>query len=87
MIIRKLKESERNIYKKLMRYSFSAQINNYENLDWPVDYLPMNWFYGSFEKEKLIAGVGVFPYEIKFLSQKFFFAPRSIDIPVSYLSF
>ncbi|MHA1729457.1 MAG: GNAT family N-acetyltransferase [Promethearchaeota archaeon] len=71
MIIRKLKEEERNAYRKLMRYAFSTNKNNYENMEWPKDSVPIEAFYGAFNNEELIAGSAILPYDIK-LRGKFF---------------
>ena len=69
--IRKLNENDRIAYKKLMRYSFEPAKNNYEDLKWPAEKMPMDWFYGAFTEETLVAGVGFFIFDIRMRSQDF----------------
>ena len=71
MIIRKLTEKDREFYKKLNRYCEEASENTYEEMKWPPDNRPMDTFYGAFEKDELLAGVGVIPFEIKFRGKVF----------------
>ncbi len=65
MIIRKLKEEDRNAYRKLMRYAFSTNRNSYENMEWPKDSVPIEAFYGAFENEELVAGSAILPFDIR----------------------
>ncbi len=69
--IRKLNENDRIAYKKLMRYAFEPAKNNYEDLKWPAEKTPMDWFYGAFAEETLVAGVGYFIFDIRMRSQDF----------------
>jgi predicted acetyltransferase len=66
MIIRRLKEEDRNNYRKLIRYAFGTNLNNYENLDWPKDSVPIENFWGAFIEDQLVAGSAIMPFEIKF---------------------
>jgi len=69
--MRKLNENDRIAYKKLMRYAFEPAKNNYEDLKWPAEKMPMDWFYGAFAEETLVAGVGFFIFDIRMRSQDF----------------
>ncbi len=69
--IRKLIEQDREVYKKLMRYAFETTMNSYEDLRWPSEKIPIDWHYGAFDKEQLVAGVGIIPFEIRMRSQEF----------------
>ena len=69
--IRKLTENDRLAYKKLMRYAFEPTKNNYEDLKWPAEKFPMDWFYGAFAEETLVAGVGRLQFDIRMRSQDF----------------
>jgi predicted acetyltransferase len=69
--IRTLTEEDRESYKKLMRYAFDTSQNSYANLEGPSDKTPIDWFYGAFNKEILVAGVGYIPYDIRLRSQDF----------------
>ena len=69
--IRKLTEKNREEYRKLMRYAFETSKNNYENITYPSDKTPMNWHYGAFDNDLLVAGVGNIPFEIRLRSQDF----------------
>ncbi|MFW9896872.1 MAG: hypothetical protein ACFFD7_13785 [Candidatus Thorarchaeota archaeon] len=57
MEIRTLRENDREACRKLMRYAFQSFENSYENLEWPQDSLPMDWYVGAFEKDLLFACV------------------------------
>ena len=69
--IRKLTEKDRIPYKKLMRYAFETVKNNYEDLKWPSEKIPIDWHYGAFDEEQLVAGAGIIPFEIRMRSQEF----------------
>ncbi|MHA1931268.1 MAG: GNAT family N-acetyltransferase [Promethearchaeota archaeon] len=69
--IRKLTEKDREVYRKLMRYAFETIKNNYEDLKWPSDKIPIDWHYGAFDGEQLVAGTGIIPFEIRMRSQDF----------------
>jgi len=69
--IRKLTEKDREVYRKLMRYAFEPAKNNYEDLKWPSDKIPIDWHYGAFDDEQLVAGAGIIPFEIRMRSQDF----------------
>ena len=62
MEIRKLTEKDLEAYRKLMRYAFETAKNNYEELKWPSDKIPMDWHYGAFDEEALVAGAGIIPF-------------------------
>lgn len=65
MEIRKLTDNDRNDFKRILRYCFETNLNNYENMEWPKDEEPMDRFYGAFEEGNLIAGSGIIPFEVK----------------------
>jgi len=69
--IRKLTEKDREVYRKLMRYAFETAKNNYEDLKWPSEKIPIDWHYGAFDEEALVAGAGIIPFEIRMRSQDF----------------
>jgi len=69
--IRKLTEKDREAYRKLMRYAFETSKNNYEELKWPSDKVPMDLHYGAFDEEQLVAGAGIIPFDIRMRSQDF----------------
>jgi len=69
--IRKLTEKDREAFRKLMRYAFETAKNNYEDLKWPSDKIPMDLHYGAFEVETLVAGAGIIPFDIRMRSQDF----------------
>ncbi|MCK4285610.1 MAG: GNAT family N-acetyltransferase [Candidatus Lokiarchaeota archaeon] len=69
--IRKLTELDREAYRKLMRYAFETVKNNYEDLKWPSEKVPIDWYYGAFDEEQLVAGAGIIPFEIRMRSQDF----------------
>jgi len=69
--IRKLVEKDREEYRKLMRYAFETGKNNYEDLKWPSDKIPMDRYYGAFDEETLVAGAMIIPFEIRMRSQDF----------------
>jgi len=69
--IRKLTEKDRVSYKKLTRYAFETFKNSYDNLEYPSDKIPIDWYYGAFDKGILAAGVGYIPYDIRLRSQDF----------------
>ncbi len=69
--IRKLTEKDREVYRKLMRYAFETAKNNYEDLKWPSEKVPMDLYYGAFDEETLVAGAGIIPFEIRMRSQDF----------------
>lgn len=71
MEIRKLTEKDREAYRKLMRYAFETAKNNYEELKWPSDKVPMDLHYGAFDEEQLVAGAGIIPFDIRMRSQDF----------------
>ncbi len=71
MEIRKLTEKDREAYRKLMRYAFETAKNNYEDLKWPSDKILIDWHYGAFDEEKLVAGAGIIPFDIRMRSQDF----------------
>ena len=71
MLIRKLKEEEREAYQKLSRYAFETSNNTYENLVMPGKSRPMEQFYGAFEKDLLVAASGVVPFDVKVRSSVF----------------
>ena len=69
--IHKLTELDREAYRKLMRYAFETVKNNYEELKWPSEKIPMDWHYGAFDEGQLVAGAGIIPFEIRMRSQDF----------------
>jgi predicted acetyltransferase len=69
--IRKLTEKDREAYRKLMRYAFETVKNNYEDLKWPSEKVPIDWFYGVFNEDNLVAGAGIIPFDIRMRSQDF----------------
>lgn len=71
MEIRKLTEKDREAFRKLMRYAFETAKNNYEELKWPSDKVPMDLHYGAFDEEQLVAGAGIIPFDIRMRSQDF----------------
>ena len=71
MEIRKLTEKDREAYRKLMRYAFETAKNNYEELKWPSDKIPIDWHYGAFDEKTLVAGAGIIPFDIRMRSQDF----------------
>lgn len=71
MIIRKLKEEDRNTYRKLMRYAFSTNINSYEKMEWPKDSVPIENIYGAFENEEMVAGSAILPIPTKIRGKVF----------------
>ena len=71
MEIRKLTEKDREAFRKLMRYAFETSKNNYEELKWPSDKVPMDLHYGAFDEEQLVAGAGIIPFDIRMRSQDF----------------
>ncbi|MFX0082869.1 MAG: enhanced intracellular survival protein Eis [Candidatus Hodarchaeota archaeon] len=70
MEIRKLTEKDREANRKLMRYAFETSKNTYENLESPIQ-LPMNWSYGAFDEEKLVATASYIPFQIRMRSNDF----------------
>jgi len=68
--IRKLTEKEREANSRLMRYAFQTSKNTYENIESPIK-LPMNWSYGAFDEEKLVATASYIPYQIRLRSKDF----------------
>ena len=71
MLIRKLKEEDREAYRKLSRYAFETSNNTYANLIMPGKSRPMDQFYGAFEKDLLVAASGVVPFDVKVRSSVF----------------
>ena len=71
MEIRKLIETDRAAYKKLMRYAFATAKNTYDDIKWPSEKMPMEWHFGAFDGEMLAAGAGFYPMEIRMRSQNF----------------
>ncbi|MHA2283120.1 MAG: GNAT family N-acetyltransferase [Promethearchaeota archaeon] len=69
--IRKLNEKDRGAYRKLMRYAFETSKNNYEDIKYPSDKTPMDWHYGVFDGDTIVAGAGIIPFEIRMRSQEF----------------
>ncbi len=69
--IRKLTEKDREAYRKLMRYAFETSKNNYEEIRYPSDKIPMDWFYAAFDDDLMGAGAGIIPFEIRMRSQEF----------------
>ncbi|MHA2008366.1 MAG: GNAT family N-acetyltransferase [Promethearchaeota archaeon] len=67
--IRKLTEKDREARIKLMRYAFETSRNTYDNL--VMDKSPIDWYYGAFENEKLIATAGIIPFDIRMRSRDF----------------
>jgi predicted acetyltransferase len=67
--IRKLTENDRETRVKLMRYAFETSKNTYDNLI--VDKYPMDWYYGAFDKEAMVATAGIIPFEIRMRSRDF----------------
>ncbi|MFX1532348.1 MAG: GNAT family N-acetyltransferase, partial [Promethearchaeota archaeon] len=70
MEIRKLTETDREAYSRLMRYAFQTSKNTYENIESPIK-LPMNWSYGAFDEEKIVAAASYIPYQIRLRSKDF----------------
>ncbi|MFX1346785.1 MAG: enhanced intracellular survival protein Eis [Promethearchaeota archaeon] len=70
MEIRKLTETDRKANSRLMRYAFQTSKNTYENIELPIK-LPMNWSYGAFDKEKLVATTSYIPFQIRLRSKDF----------------
>ena len=71
MEIRKLAEKDRAAYRKLMRYAFETAKNTYEDIKWPSEKMPMEWYFGAFDGETLAAGTGCYPFQIRMRSQDF----------------
>ena len=69
--IRKLTEKDREVYRKLMRYAFETAKNNYDDLKWPSEKIPIEWHYGALDEDQLVAGAGIIPFEIRMRSQDF----------------
>ncbi|HDZ18603.1 hypothetical protein LCGC14_1064710 [marine sediment metagenome] len=69
--IRKLTEKDREVYRKLVRYAFETAKNNYEDLKWPSDKVPMDLHYGAFNEEQLVAGTRIIPFDMRMRSQDF----------------
>ena len=69
MEIRKLKEEDREERIKLMRYAFETSKNTYGKL--VMDKYPINWYYGAFEKDTMVATAGIIPYDIIMRSRDF----------------
>ena len=69
--IRKLTEEDRKSFRKLIRYAFDPSINSYENLGEYISDDPMNLFFGLFDGDLLVSGLGTHPYEIRMRSQEF----------------
>jgi len=69
MEIRKLTEEDRETRIKLMIYAFQTSRNTYDKLELDKD--PMDWYYGAFEKDTMIASVGAIPFNIRMRSQDF----------------
>ena len=69
--IRKLVEEDRESFKKLIRYAFDPSQNSYENLGEYISDDPMDLFYGAFDGNLLVSGLGIHPYEIRMRSQDF----------------
>jgi len=67
--IRKLTENDRETRIKLMRYAFQTSKNTYDNL--VVDKSPMEWYFGAFDKEAMIATAGIIPFDIRMRSRDF----------------
>ena len=70
MEIRKLTEKDREANLRLMRYAFQTVKNTYENIESDIK-LPMNWSYGAFDEEKLIATATYYPFQIRLRSKDF----------------
>ncbi|MFX1376968.1 MAG: enhanced intracellular survival protein Eis [Promethearchaeota archaeon] len=71
MEIRKLTENDREACRKLSRYAFQTSENSYEDLKYPFDSVPMDWYFGAFDGNLLIACAGAIPFDIKLRSQDF----------------
>ncbi|MFW9830153.1 MAG: enhanced intracellular survival protein Eis [Candidatus Thorarchaeota archaeon] len=67
--IRKLTESDRETRIKMMRYAFQTSKNTYDNLE--LDKSPMDWYYGAFEGETMVATAGIIPFDIRLRSKDF----------------
>ncbi|MHA2390430.1 MAG: GNAT family N-acetyltransferase [Promethearchaeota archaeon] len=67
--IRKLIESDRETRIKLMRYAFQTSKNSYDNL--VMDKEPMDWYYGAFEYDTMVATAGMIPFDIRMRSRDF----------------
>ena len=52
-----------------MRYAFETSKNTYDNI--VMDKYPMDWYYGAFEKETMVATAGIIPFDIIMRSQDF----------------
>ncbi|MFX1278265.1 MAG: enhanced intracellular survival protein Eis [Promethearchaeota archaeon] len=71
MEIRKLTGKDRETCQKLMRYAFTTSMNSYEDLEYPNEKIPMDWYHGAFEKNLLIACAGSIPFDIRLRSSDF----------------
>ena len=69
--IRKLTEEDRKSFRKLIRYAFDPSHNSYENLGDYISDDQMYLFYGAFDGDLLVSGLGTHPYEIRMRSHDF----------------
>jgi predicted acetyltransferase len=69
--IRKLTDNDREACQKLSRYAFSTSKNSYKDLQYPNENIPMDWYFGAFEKNLLFACAGAIPFEIRLRSKNF----------------
>ncbi|MHA2268086.1 MAG: GNAT family N-acetyltransferase [Promethearchaeota archaeon] len=69
--IQKLTEEDRESFRKLIRIAFDPTYNSYENMDDYISDDSMDLFYGAFDEELLVSGLGIHPYEIRMRSQDF----------------
>ncbi|MHA2038911.1 MAG: GNAT family N-acetyltransferase [Promethearchaeota archaeon] len=67
--IRKLNENDRETRIKLMRYAFQTSKNTYDDL--VLDKEPMDWYYGAFDKDVMVATAGIIPFDIRMRSRDF----------------
>ena len=68
---RKLTEEDRESFKKLIRYAFDPTHNSYENMGEYISDDPMGLFYGAFDEDLLVSGLGIHPHVIRMRSQDF----------------
>jgi predicted acetyltransferase len=52
-----------------MRYAFQTSKNTYDNLE--VDKFPMEWYWGAFDNEIMVATTGIIPFDIRMRSRDF----------------
>jgi predicted acetyltransferase len=69
MEIRKLTEDDRETRTKLMIYAFQTSRNTYDKLELDKD--PLDWYYGAFDEDTMVATVGAVPFDMRMRSRDF----------------